>query len=163
MTHAQQIQEEIANRTRKQSPQFKVGDRVWLNLTNVRTKRISKKLDAKNAKFTVLEEIGSHSYRLNTPPGIHNVFHSQLLRLASYDPLPNQKQDDTQPPPQIIGDHEEYEVEEIQNERVVRRRGQQKRQLLIKWIGYAEPTWEPYEAFEDTAALDRWEERRGVM
>jgi Integrase zinc binding domain/Chromo (CHRromatin Organisation MOdifier) domain len=163
MTHAQQVQENATNRFRQQAPSFKVGDKVWLNLTNIRTTRTSKKLDAKHAKFTVIEVVGSHSYRLDTPPGIHNVFHSKLLRPASSDPLPSQIQDDTQPPPQIIGDDEEYEVEEIRDEKIVRRRGQEKRQFLVKWTGYARPTWEPYEALQDTAALDRWEERRGVM
>jgi hypothetical protein len=51
--------------------------------------RPSKKLDAKYAKFTILEAIGSYSYRLDMPPGIHDIFHSQLLRLALYDPLPS--------------------------------------------------------------------------
>ena len=107
----------------------------------------------------MIEVIGSHSYRLDTPPGIHNVFHSQLLRLAASEHLPSQKQDDTQPPPQIVGQDEEWEIEEIINEKVVRRgRGRKNtRRFLVKWVNYARPTWEPYDALEDTAALERWE------
>jgi hypothetical protein len=163
MTYAQQVQEENTNRYRQQSPSYKVGDKVWLDLTNIRTNRPSKKLDAKHAKYTVVEVVGSHSYRLNTPPGIHNVFHSKLLRPASYDPLPSQAQDDEQPPPQVVDDEEEWEVEEIRDEKVTKRgrRGQRKRQFLVKWKGYSMPTWEPYEALRDTAALDRWERRGG--
>ena len=158
MAVAQQEQEEAANRTRQQAPQFRVGDKVWLDLRNVRTTRSSKKLDWKNAKYTITEVIGSHSYRLSTPPGIHNVFHSSLLRTASTDPLDSQKTDDTQPEPVIIGDQEEYEVEKILKDRVVRRgRGSQK-QYLVKWAGYAEPTWEPASALQDVAALDAYEE-----
>jgi hypothetical protein len=52
--------------------------------------RPSKKLDAKYAKYTVTEVIGSHSYRLNTPPGIHNVFHIRLIKPAIINPLPGQ-------------------------------------------------------------------------
>ena len=74
---------------------------------------MTKKLDVKHTKFTVTEIIESHSYRLDTPPGIYDVFHRQLLRPASYDPLPSQIQDDSQPGPQLIGDDEEYDIEDI--------------------------------------------------
>ena len=161
MATAQQVMEEATNRKRQQAPSFKVGDKVWLNLNNIRTDRPAKKLDAKNAKFTVLEEVSSHSYRLDTPPGIHNVFHSQLLRLAGNDPLVSQVQDDSQPLPKIIGNNEEYEVQEILDEKAVRRgRGHQKK-FLVKWAGYAKPTWEPANAIEDCIALDNWQERQG--
>jgi hypothetical protein len=163
MSYAQQVQEEATNRHRQQSPSFRVGDKVWLNLKNIRTDRTTKKLDAKHAKFTVTEVIGSHSYRLDTPPGIHNVFHSQLLRPASSDPLPSQIQDDSQPQPQLVGDEEEYDIEEILREKTLRRGRRKTQQYLVKWTGYARPTWEPHDALKDTAALVRWEERRGVM
>src|SRR4030088_1636997 len=70
MAGAQESQERSANRTRDQAPSYKVGDKVWLRLENIKTDRPSKKLDARHAKFTVTEVIGSHSYRLDTPPGI---------------------------------------------------------------------------------------------
>jgi hypothetical protein len=163
MTHAQQVQEEATNRHRQQSPSYKVGDKVWLNLTNIRTNRTTKKLDAKHAKFTIIEVIGSHSYKLDTPPGLHPVFHSRLLRPAANDPLPSQVQDDTQPLPRLVGDEKEYDIEEILDEKVIRRGRNRKevRRFLVKWIGYALPTWEPYDALEDTAALARWEEKEG--
>jgi hypothetical protein len=157
MAVAQQEQEEAANRTRQQAPQFRVGDKVWLDLRNVRTTRPSKKLDWKNAKYTVTEVIGSHSYRLNTPTGIHNVFHSSLLRAASTDPLDSQVTDDSQPGPILIGEEEEYEVERILKGRTVRRGRVSQRQYLVKWTGYAEPTWEPASALQDVAALDTYE------
>jgi len=130
-----------------------VGDKVWLNLKNIRTERPSRTLDVRNAKYTVTEVIGSHSYRLDTPPGISNVFHSQLLRPASTDPFPSQKQTDAQPSPRIVQGDIEYEVESIVDEKLVRG----KRKLLVKWAGYARPTWEPEDALQDTAALATWE------
>ena len=144
-------------------PKFQSGDKVWLSLMNIRTDRTTKKLDTKYAKFTVLEVIGSHSYRLDTPPGIHNVFHTRLLRPASCDPLPSQVQDDSQPQPQLIGEEEEYEIDKILDEKAIRRGRKETRRFLVKWTGYARPTWEPYKALQDTAALVHWEERRGVM
>lgn len=156
MATAQQAMEDTTNRRRTQAFSYKVGDKVWLSLKNGRTTRRSKKLDAKQAKYTVIEVVGSHSYRLDTPPGIHNVLHSRLLRPASDDPLPGQEQDDTQPGPEILEDDEEYAVEKILDEK--RGRGQTKR-VLVKWKGYAQPTWEPVEELEDTTAYSNWLQR----
>jgi len=153
MAQAQQVQENSTNQRRTQAPSFQVGDKVWLNLKNIRTERPSRTLDVRNAKYTVTEVIGSHSYRLDTPPGISNVFHSQLLRPASTDPFPSQKQTDAQPSPRIVQGDIEYEVESIVDEKLVRG----KRKLLVKWAGYARPTWEPEDALQDTAALATWE------
>ena len=80
---------------------------------------MTKKLDTKHAKFTITEVIGSHSYRLNTPPRIRDVFHSQLLQPASSDPLPSQIQDDSQPDPQFIDDEEEYDIKDILQEKTI--------------------------------------------
>ena len=33
--------------------------------------------------------------------------------------------------------------------------------MLVKWTGYAQPTWEPLSAFLETEALDRYEATRG--
>lgn len=158
---AQQEQEELANRTRQQAPQFKVGEKVWLNLQNVRTTRQSKKLDWKNAKYTVLEAIGTHSYRLDTPPGIHDVFHVDLLRTAATDPLDSQALDDQQPEPIQVDGEDEYGVEAILDHRTMRRGRGTREEVLVKWSGYAQPTWEPRTALEDTLALGAYELSQG--
>ncbi|KAM4056902.1 reverse transcriptase (RNA-dependent DNA polymerase) [Hirsutella rhossiliensis] len=95
---AQEQQEKNANSRRQPSDQFKPGDKVWLRLRNIRSNRPSKKLDWLSAKYTVLETIGSHACRLDTPPGIHNVFHTS---------------DDYRPPAILTDDGELWEVEEI--------------------------------------------------
>ena len=163
MATAQERQEEYANRARQVAEQFRVGDKVWLRLNNVKTNRPSKKLDWRNAKYTVTELIGSHACRLDTPPGIHNVFHVMQLKRAGDDPLPSQVQDDTQPPAIVPEDDpdggEEWQVEEILESR--KTRGTTK--VLVKWTGYAQPTWEPLSAFLETEALDRYEAAHGKI
>ena len=158
MAAAQEGQEEYANRHRQAAPAYQVGQKVWLDLRNIKTNRPSKKLDARHAKFTVLEKIGSHAYRLDTPTGIHNVFHTYLLRPAADDPFPSQKQTDWQPPA-IINDEgeEEWEVERILQERKKRVGRGFRHEFLVKWIGYDRPTWEPASSMKDTAALDEYE------
>jgi hypothetical protein len=51
---------------------------------------LSKKLDTKYTKYTVTEVIGNYSYRLDMPPGIHDVFYIRLLKLVITNLLPGQ-------------------------------------------------------------------------
>ncbi|KAM4055414.1 reverse transcriptase (RNA-dependent DNA polymerase) [Hirsutella rhossiliensis] len=146
---AQEQQEKNANTRRQPSDQFKPGDKVWLRLRSIRSDRPCKKLDWLSAKYTVLETIGSHACRLDTPPGIHNVFHVSLLRLAAEDPLPSLTSDDCRPPAILTDEGELWEVEEILDERKVGREWK----VLVKWVGWIGPTWEPVKYVADTIAF----------
>ena len=55
---------------------------------------------------------------------------------------------------------EEWEVKDILDGREIGRRRHKKKQLLVKWVGYTDPTWEPGEALEDVDAFDRFLTRR---
>ena len=159
MAAAQQDQETQANRNRQVAPLFKVGDKVWLNLENIRTTRPAKKLDWKNAKYTITEIIGTHSVRLNVGKEVHDVFHVDRVKLAATDPFPSQVLDDEQPPAILVDNEEEYEVEDIVREEW-RRRGRGKRLWYeVKWAKYAETSWEPADGLEETVALTRWIDR----
>ena len=103
MDTAQQSYEKYTNDHHQATPEYHVGEKVWLDLHNIWTQHPSKKLDNHNAQFTVLEQVGSHTYCLDTPPGVHNVFHTWLLHAAGVDPFPSQHQSDSQPPT-IIGE-----------------------------------------------------------
>ncbi|KAJ6439220.1 retrovirus polyprotein [Purpureocillium lavendulum] len=149
MASAQERQEDNANTRRQPSDQYKPGDKVWLRLRNIRSKRPSKKLDWLAGKYTVLETVGSHACRLDTPPGVHNVFHVSLLRLAADDPLPSQTSDDYRPPAILTDDGELWEVEEICGHKKVGREWK----VLVKWVGWVGPTWEPVRFLSDTTAL----------
>jgi hypothetical protein len=80
MAAAQEKYETYANIHRQPFEQFKVGDKVWLNLKNIATDRPCKKLDWKNAKYIVIKLVGSYAVRFNIFSGIHNMFHVMLLR-----------------------------------------------------------------------------------
>ena len=161
MAIAQQRQENAANRSRTEAPVFKVNDKVWLDLEHIKTDRPCKKLDAKYAKYTITEVISSHAYRLDTPPGIHDVQPVRRLKPVRNNPLPGQIVTDKQPSAIVQDlDAPEYEVEKILDQKRARGRGQNW-QYLVKWKGYRKPTWEPKSALEETIALDEWEASKG--
>ncbi|RYN98817.1 hypothetical protein AA0121_g13479 [Alternaria tenuissima] len=157
MAQAQAEQEKQANKHRREARNFKVGDKVWLRLDKqYSTGRESRKLDWKNAKYTVIEVISSHAVKLDTPPGHHPVFHVDRLRLANTDPLPSQTQDDYQPLPLQVNGVEEYLVEDVVAEQLKRRGRGWKRYYDVKWKGYHQTSLEPAELLEETEALERW-------
>ena len=152
--------EENANRRRTAAEEFKIGDEVWLDIRNVNTPKPSKKLDWLHRRFRVTKVLAPLTYELDTPPGIHNRFHSDLLRKAATDPFPSQKRDDPRPPAVVDEDGEEvYEVESILCSRTHRRQ----RQALVKWVGWEEPAWTNVENLEDVEALDDWEAKYGPI
>ena len=74
-----------ANKQRIEGLTFKKGDKVFLLRQNLKTKRLSKKLDnLQLGPFEILETIGPVNYKLRLLPGmrIHNVFHKKLLEPA---------------------------------------------------------------------------------
>jgi RNase H-like domain found in reverse transcriptase/Reverse transcriptase (RNA-dependent DNA polymerase)/Integrase zinc binding domain len=160
---AQDRQQDQANRTRQAAPVYKTGDKVWLNLKNVRTERSSKKLDWLHAKYKVLDVPSPHTVRLDVPTGIHPVFHVELLRPAANDPLPSQVVDDSQPPPIVVDGEPEWEIEEILAARTKRVGRGERRQVLVKWLGYAQLSWHDLELFKDCEALDAFEKPFGSI
>ena len=134
MAKSQQAQVKAANRNRKASPEYWVGDLVWLSTKNIHTERPSKKLDYKKiGSYKITELVGS-SYRLDLPAfmRIHDVFHPSLLRPATKAPLPDQPND--LPPPVVVNDEEEWEVDNILDAKKHGRRVLFK----VKWKGYDE-------------------------
>ena len=98
----------------------------------------SKKLDQKRYRpFTIKEEIGQGTYRVELPEGwtIHNVFNKDLLTHCKKAEFASQHKDPA-PPPDIINEEEEYEVEEIKGHHKKGRRTQ----LLAHWKGYCKGT-----------------------
>ena len=122
---------------------FKIGQKVWLEASDIKTTRPSKKLDDKRyGPFEILEAIGPSSFKLRLPPtwNIHPVFHQSLLSPYSTPSFSSQIKP-TPSPPDLIDDQEEWEVEEILDSR----RRRDRTEFLIKWKDYPheENTWEP--------------------
>lgn len=82
---------------------LKVGDKVWLNLKNVITPKLKKKLSWKNAKYKITKVISPDVYQLDVPSGIYSKFFVGLLRRDPDDPLPSQKAEADQQPPLFDG------------------------------------------------------------
>ena len=129
-------------------------------MKNVKTLRPSKKLDWKNLPYTITRVLGSHTYELDVPRSIHNRFHASLLRRAFQDPLPSQRVDFPEPGP-ILGDsgEPEYFVERI----IYAKGPTNNRRVLVQWVGWAEPTWEPLSNVVGTEALSKFEEEFGPV
>jgi hypothetical protein len=116
---------------------------VYLDASNIRTMRASKKLDTKfHGPFKIIKAIGKSAYKLELPEGwlIHNMFHESKLKPAYEPQFPKQKESRPRPPPEIINGEEEHEVEEVQ--KVCLEAG--KKKFLVKWKGLPqeESTWE---------------------
>jgi len=133
MGAAAQQQEESANKSRTPAPIYKEGDKVWLDLRNYSTNRPKKNLDSKHAKYTVSKIFSPASVELTgIPSSIHPIFHTDLLRPSSEDPLPGQVRDDEQTGPVLFESHEEWQVEEILYARKKARNKGKGREVLVK-------------------------------
>jgi hypothetical protein len=164
MAWAQAVYAEKADRSRTPAPAYQVGDWVWLNLKNMKTRRPTKKLDWKNAgPYQISKVISPYAFKLDLPPEvrIHPVLNTSVLMPASEtEPLSGQT---SEPPPPIqINSEEEYAIEQILNARIYYRR----LQFLVKWRGWDNPddnTWESEDTVADTIALDDFEKHHATL
>ncbi|KIO17550.1 hypothetical protein M407DRAFT_84869, partial [Tulasnella calospora MUT 4182] len=142
MTLAQERQKRFYNEHRDQEAELEENDRVWLESKNITTDRPSTKLAAKRlGPYHIKKKISSHAYELDLPSTmkIHPVFHISLLTRYEEDTIPGRIQ--PTPPPVIVDEEEEWEVEAILNSRYYRK----KLQYLIKWKGFDDShnSWQP--------------------
>ena len=152
LVEAQERQKMNADKSRKQHPKILVGDKVWLLCRNLKTRRPSDKLDYRHlGPFIVSKQINEVAYRLDLPTSmkIHPVFHVSLLEPYKESTIPGRLQ--TPPPPIEIDGEEEFEVSEILNSRINRR----KLEYLVHWQGYevSERTWEPAAHFDNAPKM----------
>jgi hypothetical protein len=138
---AQKRMKKYYDAKRKPAPEFKIGDKVWLEATNIPQDRPTEKFsDLRLGPYEILEKVGASAYKLKVPGnGRRYPVYNEGLLSPYAEPPPHRR--DPRPPPAIISGQEEWEVEEILKSR---KRGKG-HQYLIKWKGFPHSgnTWEP--------------------
>jgi hypothetical protein len=132
-----------ANTSRREEPNYKAGDQVYLDTIKLRMRFKKKGQSAKFlprylGPFTILQtKPQTSTYKLDLPPqySIYPTFHAR--RLKPYVPNDPEKFPERQPdePPAIFSDNdgEHYEVESIEDHQDLRGG---KRRYLVHWKGY---------------------------
>jgi hypothetical protein len=143
---------------------YTLGEKVWLEGTNLKLSHPSAKLAPRWYRpFTITKVISPVVYCLDLPPTwkIFSTFHASLL--SPYRETIEHGPNFTEPPPDLIEGHEEYEVEQILGERTF---GQwKKKQFLVQWKGYstAHNSWEPEENVNAPELVKEYRSSQGAQ
>ncbi|GLB40094.1 putative chromo (CHRromatin Organisation MOdifier) domain containing protein [Lyophyllum shimeji] len=128
------------------APEYKPGNHVYLDTSDIETTRPSKKLlHCYLGPYTIERQVGPLAYKLCLPRSmshLHPVFNAVKLRLTPPDPISGHRACPP-PPPMLINNEEWFDIEDILDSRIFRR----KLQYKVKWkgYGYEDASWEPVE------------------
>jgi hypothetical protein len=131
------------NQRRLPTPTYQPGDKVYLDASDIKTTRPSKKLSHRQlGPYPVERQVSKSAYRLRLPNSmgrLHPVFNVVKLTPAPIDPIPG-RHPKPPPPPELVDGEEEYVVQEILDSKMFRGR----LRFLIKWKGYSREhdSWE---------------------
>jgi len=121
----------------RQEVKFQKGDEVWLNIKNFwLLKGLSHKfLGPYAGPFRVFEKKLSDTYKLKLLENlrVHPTFHVSLLKPVSRDASRPNRKYNSRPPPDLVHNEPEFEVEAVLKSRQLRGR---EREYLVKWVGY---------------------------
>ena len=123
----------IKDNTHKQHV-YQQGDQVWLDGHNIKTYYPTAKITTKHhGPFPIQRVLSPLDHQLTIPEQwkIHDVFHINLLTL--YRETEFHSPNYNRPPPDLVGEEEQYKVEQVLDERIY---GCWKKQYLVKWKGY---------------------------
>ena len=120
---------------KKPAHEYKPGDQVWLEASNLKSIHPSRKLGPKRyGPFKIIEKIGHTTYQLLLPDNwklIHPVFNQDLLMPFNEASYAIQRKP-CLPPPEIIGNELKYEVQQILDAC----RCRNAIEYLVSWEGY---------------------------
>ena len=146
----------------RNTPQYHEGDLVWLEGHNLHTSQPAAKLAAqRHGPFPVKQVLSPVTYKLSLPStwSIHLVFHIDLL--TPYRETPFHGKNYEHPPPDLVANQKEYEIEKVLD---VRHYGRKKtQQYLVKWKGYpdSDNEWVSQKDISADKAIWEYEERLG--
>ena len=135
LTKAAETMKTFYDKKQVDAQDYKEGDKVWLEGSNITTMWPSKKLGEKRyGPFKVLRKEGLTAYQLKLPAmwkKIHPVFNEALLTPYRPPAYPQQQLPWPAPPVIVEGD-EEYKVDEILDSQM----RNSKLQYLVHWKDY---------------------------
>ncbi|KAJ1037221.1 hypothetical protein NDA10_005943 [Ustilago hordei] len=140
--------------------EFKVGDMVYINRQNWKTRRPTPKLDTRFAgPYPVQERVGSRAYRITLPANlrVHDVFHVSMLEPARTSSLPQCAEQPTMPP--LPDEDLDFEVEAL----IDKRSHNGTTEYKVLWRGYSEEaaSWEPVENLNCPDLIQEYEVSEG--
>src|SRR6202795_1055891 len=160
LTKAKEEYAQYYNRRRTSAPEYKPGDRVWLDSSNIKTTRPSTKLTHRRlGPYVIDRQVGNGVYKLKLPPSLrtlHDVFPVIKLTPAPLDPIPGRRPAPP-PAPVLVEGVEEWVVKEILNSRLCYGRVE----YLVKWEGFDDGanSWVPHYNLHSPALVKRFHDR----
>jgi hypothetical protein len=145
---AQERYQKSGDKRRLPAPEFKIGQHAYVKAEFFHTTRPSKKLAEKNlGPYEIIAQPGPSSFTLRLPESmrmVHPVYHVSMLEPHTPSNIPNRTAEP--PPPVEIEGEIEYEIAEILDTKLDRRRRCQLL-YLVRWTGYEgtdeETSWLP--------------------
>ncbi|KAJ1597946.1 hypothetical protein NDA14_000045 [Ustilago hordei] len=140
--------------------EFKVGDMVYINRRNWKTRRPTPKLDTRFAgPYPVQERVGRRAYQITLPVNlrVHDVFHVSMLEPARTSSLPQRAEQPTIP--SLPDEDLDFEVEAL----IDRRSHNGTTEYKVLWRGYSEEaaSWEPVENLNCPDLIQEYEVSEG--
>ncbi|KAJ1598982.1 hypothetical protein NDA14_006704 [Ustilago hordei] len=140
--------------------EFKVGDMVYINRRNWKTRRPTPKLDTRFAgPYPVQERVGRRAYRITLPANlrVHDVFHVSMLEPARTSSLPQHAEQPTIP--SLPDEDLDFEVEAL----IDKRSHNGTTEYKVLWRGYSEEaaSWEPVENLNCPDLIQEYEVSEG--
>lgn len=139
MKSAQDKQKEQADKKRRETPNWEVGDLVFVSTENFQG--FNKLKEKFIGPFKIIGKLSNVSYRVELPIKyqVHNVFHSSLLKSSHENDsrlFPNRTITNVQPPAVKSVNNEEEDEWEIEK-LLDRRRKRNRLEYLVRWKGWS--------------------------